>query len=259
MSGRHAAHSSSAVSWPVVVLGVAAVVLIGGAVGFERMWEPGGQAVAVTDGTATQGSVPQVSEPIQSPHEQPTAEPIQPVPFSRVQGLVLALPVPHPEVVGYHQAYYADAQVQHPIGHLVRNQNTYMFEAPPDTNGPPYRILPSRGRGTPATSAVDMVVKRTAEVASPVTGHVVQAKRYRLYGAYRDWRIEIAPEGYPDLRVVMIHLTNVRVRRGDQVSATLTVIGQARKLPFRSQVDDFGGGDPHVHIEVKKLPQKGPK
>ncbi|MEX1047682.1 MAG: hypothetical protein WD050_09840 [Actinomycetota bacterium] len=257
MSGRHAARSSSAVSWPVVAVGIAAVLLIGGAVGFERMWEPGGQAVAITDSTAKEGL--QSSGALESPQAPSPPEPGEPVSFSRVQGLVLSLPVQHPEVVGYHQAYYPDAQVQHPIGHLVRNQNTYMFEAPPDTIGPPYRILPSRGRGTPATSAVDIVVKRLADVTSPVTGRVVRAKHYRLYGAYRDWRIEIAPEGHADLRVVMIHLTNVRVRRGDQVSATLTVIGQARKLPFRSQVDDFGGGDPHVHIEVKKLPQKKPK
>jgi len=193
------------------------------------------------------------------PREGGDEEDQGPVPFARAQGAILSLPAPEPEVVGYHQAYYPDAQILHPLGHLVRNQNSYLFEAPPDADGPKYRILPSRGRGTPATSAVDIVVKRTTDVSSPVTGHVVRARRYRLYGAYRDWRVEIVPEGFPDLRVVMIHLTNVKVRRGDEVSATLTVIGGARKLPFRSQVDDYGGGDPHVHIEVKELPEKGPK
>jgi hypothetical protein len=106
---------------------------------------------------------------------------------------------------------------------------------------------------------VDIAVKPVAELTAPVTGRVVRARRYRLYGSYRDWRVEIAPDGFPDLRVVMIHLTNVKVRRGDEVSATLSVIGHARKLPFRSQVDDYGGGDPHVHIEVKELPSKKPK
>jgi hypothetical protein len=57
----------------------------------------------------------------------------------------------------------------------------------------------------------------------------------------------------------MIHLAHVRVARGDRVSATLSVIGVPRVFPFRSETDDYvRGGDPHVHIEIKKPSSTAP-
>jgi hypothetical protein len=51
----------------------------------------------------------------------------------------------------------------------------------------------------------------------------------------------------------MIHLSGVRVHRGEPVFATLSVIGYPRVFPFRSQVDDYvRGGNPHVHIEITR-------
>ncbi len=173
--------------------------------------------------------------------------------FARVDGVDLILPARDPVAIAYHQASYANALALRPLGHLRRNADKYLFDPPPDTQGPAYIVMSARGRGTPATSAVDVVLAAGTPVRSPVSGHVVQAERYRLYCRYPDWRVEIAPEGRLDLRVVLIHLTNVRVRRGDRVSATLSVIGYPRVFPFRSQVDDYvTGGDPHVHIEVKE-------
>jgi hypothetical protein len=88
---------------------------------------------------------------------------------------------------------------------------------------------------------------------------VVQVKPYKLYGKYPDERVEISVDGHPDVHVVMIHLTHVRVARGDQVSATLSVIGEPRVFPFRSETDDYvRGGDPHVHIEIKKPSSTAP-
>ncbi len=164
----------------------------------------------------------------------------------------LQLPAPEIVVACYHQATFDDAMTLHPLGHLERNANKWMFDPPPGTPGPSYIVMSARGRGTPATSAVDLVFAPGTQLLSPVSGRVTKAKPYRLYGRYRDWRVEIAPEGHPELRVVIIHLEGVPVRRGDHVSATLSVIGLPRKFGFRSQVDDYvPGGDPHVHIEVK--------
>lgn len=173
--------------------------------------------------------------------------------LARVGKLTLTLPAPHPVAVAFHQASFPEARALEPVGRLVRNANRTMFEPPPDAPGPAYIVMSARGRGTPATSSVDVVVRPGTPIRSPVTGQVVRAERYRLYGRYQDWRVEIVPEGRPDLRVVLIHLARVGVRRGDPVSVTLSVIGYARELPFRSQVDDYvTGGDPHVHIEVKE-------
>ena len=188
-----------------------------------------------------------------------TATPPTPTPeaFARSRGLALFLPTPTPAGVLYHQASYHDAWTIHPLGHLSRNANRSMFDPPRDGPGPDYIVMSSRGRGTPATSAVDVVLPSGSPVAAPVSGRVTKAKPYVLYGRYRDWRVEILPTGRPDVRVVIIHLAEVQVRRGDRVSATLSVVGYPREFPFRSQVDDYlTGGDPHVHIEVTKPPSK---
>jgi len=175
-------------------------------------------------------------------------------------GLTLTVPVAHPVLIGYHEASYPDALQMTPLGRLVRNYNRTKFDAPPDSAGPRYVVEASRGRKTSATSAADVVARRGAEVSAPVTGTVVKAHPYKLYGRYRDWYVAIAPDdGRPDLWVVMIHLDGVEVARGDRVSATLSVIGRPRVFPFESEVDYYVRGRvPHVHVEVKRVAEKEP-
>ena len=181
------------------------------------------------------------------------------VAFARAKGVTLSLPTDDPKLVAFHEASYHDAAELTPIGRLQRNANRSKYSPPKDEDGPRYVVMSSRGRPTPATSAVDVVMPAGTHVRSPVSGVVVQVKPYRLYGKYQDMRVEISVDGHPDVHVVMIHLTHVRVRRGDDVSATLSVIGAPRVFPFRSQVDDYvRGGDPHVHIEIKKPASTAP-
>ncbi|MDP9242475.1 MAG: M23 family metallopeptidase [Actinomycetota bacterium] len=192
-----------------------------------------------------------------APNEAPL--PQQGVPFARAKGVTLYLPAAEPELVAYHEASYSDAATLQPIGRLQRNANRTKFDPPPNEDGPRYTVMSSRGRPTPATSAVDVVMAPGTHVRSPVSGVVVQVKPYRLYGRYEDERVEISVDGHPDVHVVMIHLAHVRIRRGDEVSATLSVIGVPRVFPFLSQVDDYvSGGDPHVHIEIKKPSSTAP-
>jgi hypothetical protein len=113
--------------------------------------------------------------------------------------------------------------------------------------------MSSRGRSTPATSAADVVLRKTTPVDSPVTGTVVRVRPYKLYCRYPDLEVKIRTADVPRLSVEMIHLRGVRVRPGDRVFATLSVIGYPRVFPFRSQVDDYiRGGNPHVHIEITR-------
>ena len=199
-----------------------------------------------------------LSQPLPSPSSIATA-PVAPspppegVPFARAKGVTLYLPAPDPPLIGYHEASYSDAATLTPIGRLQKNANRTKFRPPKDERGPRYTVMSSRGRPTPATSAVDVVLPPSSRVRAPVSGVVVQVKPYKLYGKYPDERVEISVDGHPDVHVVMIHLTHVRVARGDRVSATLSVIGEPRVFPFRSETDDYvRGGDPHVHIEIKK-------
>jgi hypothetical protein len=211
-----------------------------------------------------------VRAPSAQPLPQPSpssleAAPVAPAPppdgvaFAKAKGITLYLPADDPRLIGYHEASYPDAAELAPVGRLQRNANRTKFRPPNDEKGPRYTVMASRGRSTPATSAVDVVMAPSTDVRSPVSGVVVQAKEYKLYGAYRDDRVEISVDGHPDVHVVMIHLTHVRVTRGDRVSATLSVIGAPRVFPFRSETDDYvRGGDPHVHIEIKKPASTAP-
>jgi hypothetical protein len=153
----------------------------------------------------------------------------------------------------YHEASLPPTLDLHPFGHLIHNYNRFKFDRPAPTKGPGYIVMSSRGRSHPATSAVDIVVKPDTAVRSPVTGTVVGVRPYLLYCRYPDLRVAIEPRANPGVLVVMIHLRNVHIRRGQRVFATLSVIGRPRDFPFRSQVDDYlRGGNPHVHIEVEK-------
>jgi hypothetical protein len=164
------------------------------------------------------------------------------------------LPTPHPILVGFHEAIKADAVAMRPLGTLVLNASRRRFKAIPDADGPEYVVMKTRHRANAATSAVDIVIPAGSPVFSPVTGRVVSAHPYKLYGEFADWRIAIVPRGFPRIRVVIIHVADLAVRRGDVVFATLSSIGHPRVLPFRSQVDDYEKeAQPHVHIEVKEL------
>jgi hypothetical protein len=139
-----------------------------------------------------------------------------------------------------------------PMGRMRKDYNRTKFpnnEA--RTDGPDYLIMSSRGRGTPATSAADLVMPRTTKVLSPVSGVVTKVKRYRLYGRYPDVKVEIRPDVAPDMRVAMIHLDEVGLRFGDRVTQGTSVVGRPRSFPFGDQTDLYiAGGDPHVHVEV---------
>jgi len=175
------------------------------------------------------------------------------VAFATVRGISLYLPAPHPVAVAYHEAALDLALDLHPVGHLIHNYNRFKYRSSGASAGPGYVVMSSRGRSAPATSAADIVLRPGTPVRAPVTGRVVGLQTYRLYCRYPDVRVAIVPATRPDVRVVAIHLAGVRVRRGDRVFATLSVIGRPRVFPFRSQVDDyFHGGNPHVHIEVEK-------
>jgi hypothetical protein len=172
--------------------------------------------------------------------------------FARVGPLSLRLPVPEPVLIAYHEATYRIASALQPFGRCTKNDNPFKGRCPARSTGPRYLIQYPRARPTAPTSAVDVVVHRGEWVRSPVDGVVLRVARYDLYGRWPDIRIEIAPSGSPRLRVVLLHVTNVRVHPGDRLLAGRTQIAFARLFPFRPNVDGYyqGGPYPHVHVEV---------
>lgn len=197
---------------------------------------------------------PGSTEPEEESSDLPPDLPV----FAITGGVRLRLPDARPVALAYHEASMPRRMVLRPLGSCAICRNRGKFRPP--RVGPSeleYMVMDSRGRPEPATSAVDVVLHRTDRVLSPVTGRVWSVRRYRLYGRYRDVRVAILPEGRRDRLVIVIHLRDVTVRRGEQVVASQTVLGRARRFPFLSQVDRYVRGRfPHVHIEVKRPPAR---
>jgi hypothetical protein len=174
--------------------------------------------------------------------------------FAIAGGVRLRLPTTGPVALAYHEASMPRRFPLRPLGSCVKCRNRWKFR--PSRVGPSdleYMVMDTRGRAGAATSAVDVVVRRWERVRSPVSGRVWRVRHYALYGRYPDVRVAIVPEGRPDRRVVIIHLRDPRVRPGERVMASQTLLGWARRFPFESQVDRYVRGRfPHVHIEVKR-------
>ncbi|MBW3663795.1 MAG: M23 family metallopeptidase [Actinobacteria bacterium] len=177
--------------------------------------------------------------------------------FAVVHGQELLLPARKAIIVGFHEASYPVAFPMAPVGNLLVDDNVGKFNVVPavavPAAAPNYVIMSSRGRPHAATSAVDIVPADGEPVLSPVTGTVVRAEAYDLYGKYPDNRVEIVPDGRPDLTVTMLHVWKLRVKPGERVIAGESAIAKAAtKFPFNSHVDVYAGGHPpHVHIEAK--------
>jgi biotin carboxyl carrier protein len=157
-------------------------------------------------------------------------------PLLTVAGMTLLAPAPVVERAGFHESSHPGALVLDAAPGAVARFTT----------------LPSRGRGTPARSAADIVTDPRAVIAAPVAGTVLRSGGYRLYCKYRDEFVVIRPDARPDLEVKVLHLTGVTVRPGQRVTAGQPVAAHATTFPFRSQVDSTTAEPswPHVHVEV---------
>jgi Domain of unknown function DUF11/RTX calcium-binding nonapeptide repeat (4 copies) len=135
---------------------------------------------------------------------------------------------------GYHQSLFSTALAMRPLA--------------------PHRVMASRGRGTGATTAVDIVVPERGGIRSPVSGRVVAVERYLLYCRTRDWKVVLAPRSHPRLRVLVLHMARPTVREGDDALAGSTLLGRAARndQPSAQANRYFPDPYPHVHVEVER-------
>lgn len=172
--------------------------------------------------------------------------------FAQVGGIQLRLVADDTVAVAFHEASRNGAAALRPTGTCAVCRNRTKFSPPSREGHLRYIVMDSRGRSSPATSAVDIALRTGTTVFAPVNGTVRNVKRYRLYRRYPDVRVAMAPDADPGRRVVLIHLRGVTLRRGDRVDASMTVIGRVRSFPFDSQVERYVRGSfPHVHLEVR--------
>ncbi len=148
--------------------------------------------------------------------------PAAPETMATVAGVELVVPAVEPVAIGFHQG-----------------GSSALPLAPGEAD---HLVMPSRGRSTAATSAVDVAVGQDATVTSPVTGTVTQVAEYTLYGRHQDVLMTIRPDG-----------ADVTVEPGQRVRAGQP-IAEARQLPMPSQVDRLhdGPAGPHVHLDVSR-------
>jgi hypothetical protein len=159
------------------------------------------------------------------------------LPLAQAGAIVVVHPSARVERVGFHQSTLVGAQ-----------ELTVLPTAISPTT------LNTRNRGTGDRTAADVVVEPGSAVVAPVSGTVLKAGAYRLYCAYDDETVVIAPDGHPEGIVTVLHLQGVTVAAGQHVVAgTTQIAANAHQLPFRSQVDRLSKTKPawpHVHVEI---------
>lgn len=177
----------------------------------------------------------------------------QPQVFATAGGVPLVTPSGQTRVVGFHQAGSGAALPLEPRGAPFANRNVPRYTPLPPSEGPDYAVMGNRRRATHPASAVDIAVPHNVTLASPVTGTVEKVTPYLLYGRHPDLIITVVPDGRPELRLVMIHVNGALVAPGQRVVAGETPIARtAMPFPFSSQIDEWAGHGPHVHLEMRR-------
>jgi hypothetical protein len=213
-----------------------------------------------TSATETSGTAGTTSTPSATSSVAPTPT----ATFARIAGSKLRIHFPAPAgklvAVGFHQASNTKAarfipgMTCHKIDKASRtrallksNKKLKLFQQP------------LRGRGDSNFTAADCAVPRKTVVLAPVDGVVTNVRHYKLYGYIDDLRLEIKPDGAPRLRVVMIHITGVKVKKGQRVVGGVTPVAVVRRLPFVSTINRFVPvkNVDHVHIQVNLNTFKG--
>lgn len=149
----------------------------------------------------------------------------------------LRIPAALVELIGFHEASHPGSQAINAAG-----------------TGLDMIVLESRGRGTPARSAADIVVPPGEPLRAPVTGTVVASTTYVLYCEHEDKLVYIEPDGLPGWQVRLFHVRGDTPAVGTRVISGETIVasGGANPLPFESQIDEFTAEPswPHVHLEI---------
>ena len=227
----------------LLLVGLAVAVATTGcsrAAGDQRASDVAAAAVAAAPTTAqapTTTEAPTTTvPPTTAPPPRAVVAEAAAVPFAVAGGITLFHPSTRVERVGFHESNHDGARP---------------LEAQATAASPV--ILEARERGTGGLTAADIVVDPDADIRSPVSGTIKRGGGYTLYCKYSDNFVVIAPDANPAWEVKILHISGLRVRRGQRVVAGETVVADRPTiLPFASQVDDvtYDPAWPHVHLEV---------
>ncbi len=199
---------------------------------------------------------------------EPKVEP-HPFAFASWNGVELMSPIRYCDNIGssFHEASAtgetgsaSNAQAMQPLGICLENDNPSRLAPGLSTsvgNEVCYYIESTRGRGTYSTTACDVHAKAGTTVYAPVTGTVISAGPYLLYGKYPDLFVNISIDGQPaGYYVALLHMSQILVSSGQRVEAGVTPVGIVRDLVpyFNSGPDVYTreeGNHTHMQIDYK--------
>jgi len=181
------------------------------------------------------------------------------VPFGKVNGSDLILYVPsaiqNVSGIGYHQSFNKKSIPIKPSINQVEGEPSKIEVRGNTRLGRPLEFtMTKRGRGTPLTSSVDITMLEGSDVLSPTDGVVVDVIPYKLYGNIDDFRIEIMADDHGWFKIVVAHVRDIVVVKGERVTAGVTKLAKVRSLNINSQINEYvDGSKDHVHLQVNPL------
>ncbi len=202
---------------------------------------------------------------------EPKVEP-EPFAFATWAGMELKSPIRYCDNIGaqFHEASPEggdgrpnNVQAMQPLGICLRDDNPSRL-APGLSryvgSETCYFIEDSRSRGTYSTTACDVTAKAGTTVYAPVTGTVMAAESYMLYGRYPDLRVLILMDGHPGYHMAVLHMSQLLVAKGQRVEAGVTPVGVVRDLVpyFNSGPNPYTREEGnHAHLQINYRPDMG--
>lgn len=115
------------------------------------------------------------------------------------------------------------------------------------------------GRAGRRDTAIDCGAKPGTTVLPLLSGTVMEIRPYKLYGKYSDYEIHVRPDGWSDVDVVTLHVTDPEVQLGQHVVAGVTPLAKVRHLSaivhgLQLRTYSTDGGN-HTHVQINKVPR----
>ncbi len=241
----------------VLALAVAAIIAMA-----PRAGGPS-QAAAIWSAVATQAV----------PAQGPTPA------FASFRGTQLLLPVPAASItaIAFHQSSFNDTYKMTPLVAMRANSEVKAEVETARANGQP---IPARTGAQADTSGVwtgwalevwrsnvngkmdsaaDCGAPPGTPVVAPLTGTVMRVRSYKLYHKYPDFEIQIKPDAWNDVDVIILHIDAPLVTEGARVVAGVTQIASVRNLAstvsglqLRSYTTEGGN---HTHVQMNRIPK----
>jgi hypothetical protein len=108
-------------------------------------------------------------------------------------------------------------------------------------------------------TCLDCGARPGTPVFAPLTGTVMRVRSYKLYKKYPDFEIQIKPDAWNDVDLIILHVTDPVVVQGDRVVAGVTRLASVRDLSstvaglqLRSYTTEGGN---HTHVQLTKVPK----